>query len=68
MNGPAARAALKFIGCIGISLFWFGAVAFGSHGEPFKIFMYTVACGVCGVLFWPSQDEGEALLKEVRRD
>lgn len=68
MNRNAARAAIKFLSVGVIAIGWMVAVAFGD-GNPFwRVFMYTVAAGVIIKMIWPSQDEGEALLKEVRND
>lgn len=66
MNGAAKRGAVKFTACAAIIIF--GIVASAHSGSPVKIFLYVVALGVCVKLIWPSQDEGDALIKAVEDD
>lgn len=63
MTGNAARAAVGFTLCAGIGLFCVSAIILGDHNGSFRPFLYTVAGGVCIALLWPSQDDGDALLK-----
>ena len=58
-----ARAALKFALCIIIALIA-GAAILITGFQPFRVFLYTVAAGVCMRLVWPTQDEGDALLND----
>ncbi|APD19391.1 hypothetical protein Utah_070 [Escherichia phage Utah] len=62
-SGNAARAAIKFTACGAIVVFIGAAVIFGDNVGPYKVFLYTVAGGVCVRLIWPTQDEGDALIK-----
>ncbi|WPK30404.1 hypothetical protein SLP22_0076 [Salmonella phage BAU.Micro_SLP-22] len=68
MTGSAGRAAVKFIGIGGIALFWGLALAYGSQGGIFRPFLYTVACGVCVVMLWPNQADGDALINRGNDD
>ncbi|EFR0583326.1 hypothetical protein H0963_004325 [Salmonella enterica] len=62
-SGNAARAAIKFTACGAIVVFIGAAVIFGDNVGPYKVFLYTVAGGVCVRLIWPTQEEGDALIK-----
>jgi hypothetical protein len=61
MTGNAKRGAAKFTGIAAIAIFYGVCVAVGSH-TPFKLFLWTVAAGVCIALLWPTQDEGDAFI------
>lgn len=63
MTGPAKRAAVKFTVCAAIAVF--GGVAIPFAGSLYKVFLYVLAVGLCIKLAWPTQDEGEALIKAV---
>lgn len=62
LTGNAKRGAVKFTAIAALAIFFGACVAVG-HPGPFKLFLYTVAFGVCAVLLWPTQDEGDAFLK-----
>jgi hypothetical protein len=61
MTGNAKRGAVKFAMIALIGIFYGVCVMAGSH-TPYKLFLWTVAAGVCVKLLWPSQDEGDAVI------
>jgi hypothetical protein len=63
MKRSAVRTAIKFVLCGVIAVFGASAVILGDNSGTIKPFLWTVACGVCIALLWPSQDEGDELLK-----
>lgn len=62
MSGNAKRGAVKFIAIAATGIFY-GACFMLGEPTPYKCFLWTVSAGVCVALLWPSQDEGDALIK-----
>lgn len=62
MAGAAKRGAVKFCAVGAVGVFYLVCVLAGDH-TPYKLFLWTVAAGVCIKLLWPTQDEGEALIR-----
>lgn len=62
MTGNAKRGAVKFIAILATGTFY-GVCFAVAHPDPWRAFLWTVAAGVCIRLLWPSQDEGDALIK-----
>lgn len=63
MTGPAKRAAVKFLLCFVIALFIGVALIATWPAGFFKPLLYVAAGGTCIALLWPSQEEGDALIK-----
>lgn len=61
LTGNAKRGAVKFTAIAAVGVF-FGACFILGSPTPFKLFLWTVAGGVCVTLLWPTQDEGDAFL------
>ena len=61
LTGNAKRGAVKFTAIAAVGVF-FGACFILGSPSPFKLFLLTVAGGVCVSLLWPTQDEGDAFL------
>lgn len=63
MSAAAARAAVKF-GLIFLILVFIILVLMVAYPAGFfKTALYVCAAGVCIRLLWPTQDEGDALIK-----
>lgn len=63
MSAAAARAAVKFGAIAAIAVFILLALWATYPSGLFKTALYVCAGGVCIHLLWPTQDEGDALLK-----
>lgn len=68
MTGSAARAAVKFTGCAVIAAAYGVALFMGDGALPWRLFMYTVAAGVCIRILWPNQEDGDALIASAQPD
>lgn len=61
MTGAGKRGAAKFC-AVGAVVLFYGVCVIAGHHTPYKLFLWTVAAGVCVRLLWPTQDEGDALI------
>lgn len=63
MSGPAKRAAVKFLLCFLIAVFVVVAIGAVWPAGFFKPMLFVIAGGTCIALLWPTQAEGNALIK-----
>lgn len=67
MNADAKRAAVKFTACALIALFIVIAIVAVWPAGFIKPMLYVAAGGTCIALIWPSQDEGDAIIKSIQK-
>lgn len=64
MSGAAKRGAAKFCAVAALVVLYVVCVSLG-NATPYRLFLWTVATGVCVRLLWPTQEEGEALINRA---
>lgn len=64
ISGDAKRGAAKFLFIGAVVVFTGICLLCADPLTPYKAFLYCLGGGVCCYLAYPTQDEGDALLKK----
>ena len=67
ISGDAKRGAAKFIFIGAVVMFTGVCLVCASPLTAYKAFLYCMGGAVCCYLAWPSQDEGDADLRNNRK-